>query len=152
MSGFLSAAGDFAWWIAGLVLLVLEIVVPGVYLLFLGFAALVVGTTAVLAGSPGWFDWQAQVVAFVAVSIVAVLFGRRWYGARSGRLAPTTLNSRAERLIGRPARVSEAIVHGRGKVAVEDGWWMAEGQDLPEGASVRIEGARGSVLLVVPSP
>ena len=153
MSGvWAAAAGDFAWWIAGLLLLVLEVLAPGIYFLFLGLAALVVGAAVLVAGSAGWFAWPLQVVAFLAVTVVAVLAGRRWYGARGGLRAPTALNSRAERLIGRTARVSESLVHGRGKVAVEDGWWLAEGPDLPEGATVRIEGVRGSVLLVAPSP
>ncbi|RYE77351.1 MAG: NfeD family protein, partial [Hyphomicrobiales bacterium] len=48
----------YAWWIAGLVLLVLEVVLPGVYLLFLGIAALIVGAAVLLLGDTFGFSWE----------------------------------------------------------------------------------------------
>lgn len=150
MSQFFETVGGYGWWVIGLVLLVLEIVIPGVYLLFLGLAALVVGTNVLILGSGGWFGWEQQILAFIILSTVAVLVGRKWYGPKAGAEKATALNSRAERLVGRRAVLSEAIVGGSGKVAVEDGWWMVEGPDLPAGTRVTIAGARGSVLLVHP--
>lgn len=139
--------GDYGWWILGLVLLILELVVPGVYFLFLGIAAIVVGTNVMLLGSSGWFGWEQQIIAFIVVSAVAVLVGRLWYGARSE--APSaSLKTGTGRLVGRIATVHEPLVAGRGRVAIDDGWWIAVGPDLPEGTRVRIVGARGSTLIV----
>ncbi|BDA83499.1 membrane protein [Aureimonas sp. SA4125] len=148
MSAVLADVGAYGWWIAGMALLVLEIVVPGVYLLFPGLAALVVGTNALLLGDS--FGWQQQVIAFVVVSLAAVLVGRRWYGAKTVRAEPLGQSNRADRLVGTTATLSEAIVGHRGKVAIEDGWWIVEGPDLPQNARVRITGARGAVLMVEP--
>ena len=151
MSGLIDALLNYGWWIAGLALLVLEVALPGVYLLFFAIAALIVGTNVVFVGGSGWFGWQQQVVAFVVLSTVCILIGRRWYGARGVADEPDRLNRRTARLVGREAALSEAIVNGRGRVAIDDGWWSVSGPDLPEGRRVRIVGADGSVLNVVPA-
>ena len=90
----------YAWWIAGLVLLVLEVVLPGVYLLFLGIAALIVGTAVLLLGGTGGFSWEWQVLAFVILSTLAVLLGRRRVGPKTISGPRPMLNDRAARLVG----------------------------------------------------
>ncbi|WP_343033987.1 NfeD family protein [Aurantimonas aggregata] len=150
MTDWTGALSDYGWWILGLLLLMLETVLPGVYLLFFGIAALVVGMNVLLIGGE-WFGWQQQVLAYVVVSAVAVFLGRKWYGAKSETPQSDTLNKRTQRLIGREAVLSDDIVNGRGRVGLEDSWWSVEGPDLPAGARVRVVGADGSVLRVEPA-
>jgi inner membrane protein len=145
MTEFLTSYG---WWILGLLLLGLELVLPGVYFLFFGAGALLVGTAAFLLPALGW---QSELLGFIAVSFLAALLGHRWYGQRSERAGASQINKRTDRLIGRTATISEAIVNGRGRVRIEDGWWSVAGPDLPVGEQVRIVGARGSVLDVQPA-
>ena len=59
---------DYGWWILGLVLLALEVAAPGVYLLFFGIAALIVGMNVFILGT-GWFGWEQQIIAFVVLSV-----------------------------------------------------------------------------------
>lgn len=136
----------YGWWIAGLLLLGLEIVAPGVYFLFFGIAALVIGMNGFLMPNLGL---TAEIVGFLVVSAATVLLGHRWYRARIGA-GPGSLHRRTDRLIGRTGSVIEAIGPGGGRVAVEDGGWQAEGPALAAGTPVRIVGARGSVLIVEP--
>ena len=150
MTELLASLGVYGWWIAGLLLLVLEVVLPGVYLLFFGIAALIVGTNVFLVGSSAWFGWEQQALAFVVVSAVCVFLGRHWYGSKSETNPDAPLNRRTKRLVGREARLSEAITAGRGRIAIEDGWWSVEGPDLPVGTLVRIVGAAGAILRVEP--
>ena len=145
MSGLV---GTYGWWLLGALLLLGELALPGVYFLFFGIGALVVGANALLVPD---LSWQSQLVGFAVVSGVAVLLGHRWYGQRAKPASGEPLNERTARLIGRGAVVSEAIMNGRGRVAIDDGWWSAEGPDLPVGSSVVVEGAKGSVLLVRPA-
>ncbi|SKA12315.1 NfeD family protein [Consotaella salsifontis] len=142
---------DYGWWIVGLVLLAVEIAAPGVYLIFFGIAALLVGTNVLIWGGTGWFGFSQQVLAFIVLSAVCILLGRRWYGAREeNRLSPH-LNHRTARLVGRQAKLSEAITNGRGRIAIEDSWWSVEGPDMPAGSRVMIVGADGAVLKVEPA-
>ncbi|UIJ70898.1 NfeD family protein [Aurantimonas sp. HBX-1] len=150
MTDWTGALSDYGWWILGLLLLVLETVLPGVYLLFFGIAALVVGMNVLLIGG-AWFGWEQQVLAYVVVSAVAVFLGRKWYGAKAEAQASGTLNKPTQRLIGREAVLSEDLVGGRGRVGLEDSWWSVEGPDLPKGTRVRVVGAEGSVLRVEPT-
>jgi inner membrane protein len=144
MTDFLASYG---WWVLGLVLLGLELLAPGVYLLFFGIGALVIGVNAFLFPALGW---QSELIGFIVISIVAALLGHRWYGQRSENAGADGLNRRTDRLIGRTATLSEAIVNGRGRVSIEDGWWSVAGPDLPVGAQVEIIGAQASVLEVRP--
>jgi membrane protein implicated in regulation of membrane protease activity len=134
---------SYGWWILGLLLLGLELLLPGVYFLFFGIGALLIGTNAFLFPSLGW---QSELLGFIVVSVLAALVGHRWYGQRSESSGAGQINKRTDRLIGRTATLSEAIVNGRGRVSIEDGWWSVAGPDLPAGAQVEIVGAHGSVL------
>ncbi|WP_062111005.1 NfeD family protein [Aureimonas sp. AU40] len=145
MAGLVSGYG---WWLLGVLLLLGELLLPGVYLLFLGIGAIVVGANALWLPD---LSWQSQLVGFAVVSGVAALIGHRFYGQRARRADAAPLNEPGLRLVGRRAKVSEAIEGGRGRVAVDDGWWSAEGPDLPVGAPVVIESVQGSLLKVRPA-
>lgn len=140
----------YAWLLLGAALLLLEATLPGAYLLFFGLAALVVGLNTLILGAD-WLGLAGQVIAFVAVTAASLLIGQDWYRRRVSTGPAAGLNRRTDRLLGRVAVLSEPIVAGRGRVAVEDGWWSVEGPDLPAGSQVRIIGAEGSILRVEPA-
>jgi membrane protein implicated in regulation of membrane protease activity len=141
----LSAAG---WWaVAGLVLLCLELLAPGIFLMWFGGAALVVAlATLVLAPPLSW-----QLVLFAMSALLAVYFGWRWY-RRNGDAPQGALRDPSDLMVGSAGTVAEPLRHGHGKVRVNDSLWLAEGPDLDIGASVRVVGQRGTVLAVEPAP
>lgn len=61
------------------------------------------------------------------------------------------LNRRGARQVGRVVVLEQAIIAGRGRVRLGDGWWSVEGPDLPAGSRVRIVSVRGQVLAVEPA-
>ena len=138
----------WGWWIAGLALLALELVIPGTVLLWFGLAALVVGVVSLLVDWP----WQAQVVAFAVLSLVSLLLGRPLLTRRDGESDRPFLNRRAEALVGRRFRLSDPIVDGAGHVRVDDTVWRVRGPDCPAGTEVQVVGAEGSNLTVQPQP
>ena len=60
------------------------------------------------------------------------------------------LNDPAGGLIGRVAVVDQAIVAGRGRLAIDGTTWSVQGPDVPAGTRVMITGAQGTVLVVEP--
>jgi membrane protein implicated in regulation of membrane protease activity len=58
------------------------------------------------------------------------------------------LNDPAGGLIGRVAVVEQAIVAGRGRLAIDGTTWSVQGPDMPAGTRVMITGAQGTVLVV----
>ena len=132
-----------AWLLAALALGMAELLVPGVFLVFLALAAAATGiATVVLPDLPV----AAQLGSFAAWSVVAVLVGRRWYVDYPVAGGDALLNDRASRLIGERVVVEVAIMGGRGRVIVGDGTWPAIGPDLPAGASARIVAVKGGVV------
>ena len=134
------------WFAVGLVLAGLEMVVPGVYLIWLAVAALVTGAIVLVSAPPV----MMQVVCFIFLALIAAFSAKRWLRDQPIVSSDPFLNNRLGRLVGQTARVTEAIESGCGRVRVGDGEWLARGPDLAMGERVRIVGNDGSQLLVEP--
>ncbi len=136
------------WWIFGLLLLGLELMVPGSFFLWMGVAAGIIGL--ILLVYPD-FAWQSQILTFAVVSIVAVAGWRYWLRKHPIETEDATLNVRGARYQGRVLTLSEPLVNGVGKVNVDDSIWRVSTGDatsLPEGARIRVTGVDGATLVV----
>ena len=136
------------WLVAAVVLVVLEILSPGVFLMWLGLAAAIVG--GLLWLMPG-LSWQAQFVLFAVFSVLSIGLARIVLARRPIRSDAPTLNRRGEQYIGRVLTLSQPIENGVGKVRVDDTLWRVEGADAPAGSHVRVVGVDGAVLRVEPA-
>ncbi|MGN6269274.1 MAG: NfeD family protein [Sphingomonas sp.] len=142
------AASPIVWWLAAAILLGIgEVVIPGVFLIFLAIAAAITGLAALALPD---LPLAAQLVSFALWSAVTVAIGKRWYRDYPIASSDPQLNDRAARLIGQIVVVSDAITGGAGRVRVGDGTWSASGPDLAAGEPARIVGVAGSTLLVEP--
>ena len=94
---------DNYWvWIAvGLALAVLEILVPGVYLIWLAAAALITGGLSYLFG----FGWPLEIISFVSLALIAVYSARRYLSQRPIVSSDPLLNQRGGRMVGEIALV-----------------------------------------------
>ena len=146
MLQFLWSLGPWNWIILAVLLLVLETLVPGVHFVWFGLAAGIVGALALAVGPE--FTWQWQMIAYALVAVATVFLVRRTARADANRSDVPDLNVRAQQYVGRVFRVEEPIVGGRGKVRVGDTLWPAQGPDAPKGASVKVTGTNGTVLVV----
>lgn len=140
-------AAGAAWLIAAAALGIAELLVPGVFLVFLAIAAAVTG---VIAFAIPDVPLTVQLGAFAAWSVVAVAIGRRWYRDYPVAGGDARLNDRAARLIGEIVTVEAAIVQGRGRVRVGDGAWPARGPDTAAGETMRVVAVDGGVVVVEP--
>ncbi|SFR98703.1 NfeD family protein [Sphingomonas jatrophae] len=134
------------WLIAAALLAIAEILVPGVFLIWLGMAAALVGLLTLALG----FGVAVQFAIFAVAAIAAVYAGRRWVTRHPIETEDPLLNDRASRLLGRTVTVVAAIDRGEGRVRVGDSEWTARGPDAAVGAEVRIVGAVGTCLSVEP--
>lgn len=140
--------GPWSWWVLGFVLLAAELVAPGVFLIWIGVAALVVGILSLLLWEIGFWIWQVQLVLFALLSVAAVLLGRRFVLSTSETSDEPLLNQRAESLVGRTAVLEKPIAEGRGRIRLDDTFWIVEGPDLPAGTRVRVVSTNGRNLTV----
>ncbi|HEV2746657.1 MAG TPA: NfeD family protein [Allosphingosinicella sp.] len=139
---------DPPWiWLIGAALLgIAELLMPGVFLIWLAAAAAVTGFAALLLGIPLAF----QFALFALLAITAVYVGRRWYAANPVASSDPLLNDRTARLVGETVVVVGAIEDGIGRVRVGDSVWNARGPDAAAGARVRVTGSDGACLKVEP--
>ena len=135
------------WLIAAVVLVVLEVFSPGVFFLWLGVAAAVVGGILWLMPE---LSWQTQFVMFAVLSVVSIIVARMVLIRRPIETDEPTLNRRGEQYVGRVLVLTEAIENGVGKVRVDDTQWRVNGMDSPAGTRVRVTGVDGTVLRVEP--
>ncbi len=139
--------GAWSWWVLGLVLLALELVMPGFILVWFGAAAVLVGVLALAV------NWSVQTLALVwaALSIVLLVVGRRWFLGDGRRSAEPLLNDRAGRLVGRVFTLAEPLGENGGNLRIDDGVWRITGPQLPAGSRVVVRGADGTTLVVAPA-
>jgi membrane protein implicated in regulation of membrane protease activity len=148
MSDWLAGLDWPWWWVgAGALLGILEILLPGIFLIWVAVAAWI--TAIIVALAPMALAWQ--LVIFVVLAFLTVFAGRQYYARNPVESADPHLNTRAARLIGQVVTVDSAIENGKGRVRVGDGVWNARGPDAPAGASVRIVAADGTCLTVEPA-
>lgn len=144
---FVASNGPWAWLVAGLILLGLELVVPGGFLLWMGIAGIVTGLVTLF-----WaISWPLQWLIFGVLSLVSIALWVRWTRSRPSRSDRPFLNRRAEHFIGHEALLEQPIVQGYGRVVLGDTVWRVSGPDLPVGERVRIVGNEGAVLRVEPA-
>ena len=146
MDWFGALAPYWLWLTLGVVLAGLEMLVPGVYLIWLAVAALVTGAlTWLLDLSP-----PLQVIDFVFLALICAYSARRFLRDSPIVSQDPLLNRRGARMVGEVAMVVQAIEHGSGRVHVGDSEWIARGPDVAVGERVRITGNDGANLLVEP--
>lgn len=137
--------GTWNWLIFGVILMALELVAPGVFLFWLGVAALLVGLMSFVFNP----SWQAQILMFAVFAAAAVPIWRRLARSpASGSANSPFLNKRADALVGRVFTLEKPIVDGAGTVRIDDTIWRVAGPDAPAGSRVKIVQADGASLTV----
>ena len=140
--------GPWAWMVLGFVLLAAEIVVPGIFLLWIGLAAIATGLLSLLLWSAPFWVWQVQWLVFLALALVSAYAGKRIMTARADESDQPLLNRREAQLVGRTATLSEPIKEGYGRIRIDDTMWRVHGPDAPVGARVRVVAVDNSILVV----
>lgn len=147
MNGLEGFDAHWVWISIGLILAALELLVPGVYLIWLAVAAIVTGLLALGLD----LALPAQIIVFVSTSLIAAYSARRFLRDSPIESTDPLLNQRGSRLVGETAIVTQALDGGLGRIKYGDSEWIARGPDLEVGARVRIIGSDGAILLVEPA-
>ncbi|UFN48671.1 NfeD family protein [Roseomonas sp. OT10] len=133
------------WILAGLLLLVSELLLPGAYLLWIGLAA--AGTGLVVLGLDPSFGVTVTIFLLLLAASIAVAVRRH------RRRPASTLNTPASGLAGRSGILLPPDA-GRPRVRVGDSDWPARlsghGPMPPPGTPVRVQAVDGLVLVVRP--
>ena len=132
------------WLIGGVLLGIAEMVIPGVYLMWIGGAAVLTGVLALLLP----IAVTAQFAIFAVTTIAAIYVGRRFLMANPITSADPLLNDKGARLVGTIVTAVEPVDALSGRVKVGDGVWSARGVEAAVGDRLRVTGTDGGVLVV----
>jgi membrane protein implicated in regulation of membrane protease activity len=135
------------WWIIAGLLLILELMAPSFFFLWLGIAAAATGFLLLVFSS---MPVELQLVLVSVLSIISVLAWRKYREARPATSDQPNLNRRGRQYIGRVFTLDQPIENGVGKVTVDDSTWRVKGPDLPAGTHVRVEDIDGVVFVIAP--
>ena len=146
----LTDLGPWSWFVIGLLLLVGEIVLPGVFLIWFGMSALVIGSLTLISFTDvSWWPWQAQVVAFGVLAFILAMVGKKLFPTDIENDDASRINDPLRRFVGSEANLVEAVENGVGRVKLGDTVWRVfASADFPAGAKVRVIGARDGALVV----
>lgn len=132
------------WYLAGIVFLLLELVVPGRVVMWFGLGALAAGFITELFGG---LHGLVQFVLFFSISILAMLSARNLL-LRPAPPRERVVAQRLQRYLGRQAPLRTAIENGSGRIRLDGSYWTVKGPNLPVGTIVEIIDVEGSTLVV----
>jgi hypothetical protein len=137
------------WMVLGTVLVILELILPGVWFLWLGLGAITTGLIVFLTDS---LVWELQLVIFGAFSVIGIIIGRLIMQRKKAPTDHPNLNRRGDQYIGKVFILENASENGSARVKIGDTSWAVRlqpaGQELQEGARVSVIGLDGATLNV----
>ncbi len=133
------------WLILAVVLIILEILLPGAYFLWMGISAAVVGAAMFVFPQ---MTILVQVLIFAILSVITVITYRSYRKKNPLVTDEPALNRRGEKYIGQSFTLKEPIVNGVGKIIVDDSTWKIKGFDIDAGETVRVVAVEGTTLIV----
>ena len=147
MMSTITSLGIWNWFIVGGLLLAIEVMAPGTFMLWLGLSALLVGIISLFVDWP----WQMQFVAFAVFAIASIPIWLRVGRRIEAPVDQPFLNRRSEAFVGQVFTLEKPIVNGSGTIRTGDTVWRVTGPDAAAGSRVKVTRADGATLFVEPS-
>ena len=134
------------WWILACLMLVLEMVLPGIIFLWLSVAAAAVGLVVLLVPD---ISVEIQLIAFGVFSVLSFVIGRRFFRPGISGANEQDVSSASSSLVGKTTVLTEKTTNGRVRQSVYGSSWVLKSdEDLAKGQKVRVCGIEGSMLLI----
>ncbi|MEY3287768.1 MAG: hypothetical protein RLZZ419_10 [Pseudomonadota bacterium] len=133
------------WWVIALVFLVVEILAPGFFFLWMAISGFVTGTLVLLIPV---ISMDVQVLIFSLLSVISIILWK-FYGKKYSITSDhPLLNKRGNQYIGRVFSLYEPIKNGEGKIKVDDSIWKVHGEDCDITTRVKVIAVRGTIFEV----
>ncbi|MDD1616703.1 MAG: hypothetical protein CG439_1852 [Methylococcaceae bacterium NSP1-2] len=131
------------WWVLAVICLVIEILMPAFFFLWMAVSGLITGIIAWLIPS---ISADGQILIFSVLTIATItawrIFGKKYVIKTDQPL----LNRRGSQYVGRVFNLHEAIENGEGKIKVDDTIWKVHGEDCDIHSKVKVIASRGTVF------
>lgn len=133
------------WWVLALVLLIIELLAPGFFFLWIAASGFVTGCLVLLIPST---SMNIQIFVFSVLSVTAIGVWKFYVKKHPLESDHPLLNKRGAQYIGRVFNLYEPIENGQGKIKVDDTIWKVQGEDCDIHARVKVTSVNGTVFAV----
>ncbi len=137
------------WWVLAVVCLVIEMLVPAFFFLWMSVSALITGIIVWLIPS---LSIEIQILVFSVLAIIAIVAWQIFGKKITIKSDQPLLNRRGSQYVGRTFNLHEAIENGQGKIKVDDTIWKVYGEDCDIHTKVKVIASRGTVFDVEKVP
>lgn len=132
--------GWWQWFSFGIALLAVELMFPGIFMLWFGISALITTLVVFALDISGIFP----IILFLTAGISASFFG---YGYQK-KCKAQLVNNLEKNFVGRTIKLQCAIENGIGREKIDNSYWTLKGSDLAKDEKVIITGVEGNSLIV----
>mgnify|MGYP001447663567 FL=1 len=123
------------WFTLGIILIILEMLLPGMFLMWFGVSALIVGLITLIFS----MSMNAELILFAitsVLSVIAVIVIMR-------KASPT----RDSDLIGATFTLDSAVTNHQGQLNIGDSVWLIKGPDAEAGTNIAITAIENNTLV-----
>ena len=113
------------WFLVGLGLLLLELVLPGLVILFFGAGAWVTALVCAFTN----INLNVQILIFLVASLLGLVLLRKYLKTRFFNRSNKEIDDQLEEFIGHKAKVIDDFKDGEGKVEFKGTRWSARSND-----------------------
>jgi len=131
------------WWVLALVFLVIEILAPGFFFLWMAVSGVITGAMVWLIPS---ISMNVQIFVFSILSVITITAWRFYAKKHPTESDQPLLNKRGAQYVGRVFNLYAAIENGQGKIKVDDSIWKVHGEDCDINTKVKVVASRGTVF------
>ena len=140
------AVNYWFWLSLGLVLIIVEMIVPGVFFLWFGIGAFLTGIIAFVVKG---LALKYLTAIFGVLSVIAVFVGRRF--VKKTDEIKTGINDINSKYSGKIVKAKGSFENGMGRVYMGDSVWEAQcSSDVSDRQPLKVVLVRDSVLIVEP--
>lgn len=134
------------WLILGFALLIAEIILPGIFLLWWGIAAIII------AGLMALVPTLSLTTLGIAYAVLAFILSLIWWRYQHGKdekdQQHSSLNKRDHAMLGMKGSVQEINPNGIGRGYFGDTTWRIQGEELSVGDTILVTKVEGITLFV----
>ena len=131
------------WWVFAVVFLVIEMIIPAFFFLWMAVSSLITGIIVWLIPS---ISTDMQILIFSVLAIIAIVAWRIYGKKITIATDQPLLNRRGSQYVGRVFNLHEPIENGEGKIKVDDTIWKVHGEDCDINSKVKVIASRNTVF------
>lgn len=132
------------WFALALILLIAEMVAPGIFFLWVALAAVITGGVLFVAPE---LSLMAQILLFGFSAFVLLVAGRRYAAFYRGKTDEPHLNNRAQSLIGVTFKAPHDLTEGVHPLMIQGTLWQVKTPVAAGGTRLKIVGAEDMTLI-----